>query len=52
MKNFQEMILGKNKLDLLDLLASHYKIKEELNYIKYHVRASSFIKIVMHEMLL
>jgi hypothetical protein len=51
-KNFQETILAKDKLELLDPLASHYKIKEELNHIKYHVRASSFLKIVMHKMLL
>jgi hypothetical protein len=47
-----ETILAKDKLELWDLLASHCKIKEELNHIKYHVRASSFLKIVMHEMLL
>ena len=46
------MILAKDKLELLDPLASHYKINEEINYIKYHVRASSFLKIVMHEVLL
>jgi hypothetical protein len=44
--------MAKDKLELLDPLASHYKIKEELNHIKYHVRASSFLKIVMCEMLL
>jgi hypothetical protein len=51
-KTFQETILAKYKLELLDPPASHCKIKEELNHIKYHVQASSFLKIVMHEMLL
>jgi hypothetical protein len=51
-KTFQEIILAKDKLELVDPLASHCKIKEELNHIKYHVRASSFLKIVMHKMLL
>jgi hypothetical protein len=46
------MILAKDKLELLDPLASHYKIKEEINHIKYHVRESSFLNILMHEMLL
>ena len=46
------MILAKDKLELLDPLASHFKIKEELNHIKYHVRACSFLKIVVHEILL
>jgi hypothetical protein len=31
------MILAKDKLELLDPLAPHYKIKEELNNIKYHI---------------
>jgi hypothetical protein len=47
-----ETILAKDKPKLWDLLASHCKIKEELNHIKSHVRASSFLKIVMHNMLL
>jgi hypothetical protein len=46
------MILAKDKLEFLYPLSSHCKIKEELNHIKYHVRASSFLKIVMHKMLL
>jgi hypothetical protein len=51
-KTFQETILAKDKLEFLYPLSSHYKIKEELNHIKYHVRASPFLKIVMHKMLL
>lgn len=50
-KTFQETILAKDQLEILDPLASHCKIKEKLNHIKYHVRASSFLKIVMHEIL-
>jgi hypothetical protein len=44
------MILAKDKLVFLYPLSSHCKIKEELNHIKYHVRASPFLKIVMHKM--
>jgi hypothetical protein len=51
-KTFQETILAKDKIELLDPLTSHYKIKEELNHIKYHVKTSYFLNIVMHEMLL
>ena len=46
------MILAKDKLEILDPLESYCKINEELNHIKYHVRESSFLEIVMHEMLL
>ena len=51
-KTFQETILAKDKLEFLYPLSSHCKIKEELNHIKYLVRASSFLNIVMHKMLL
>jgi hypothetical protein len=51
-KTFQEIIFAKDKLEFLYPLLSHFKIKEELNHIKYHVQASSFLKIVMHNMLL
>jgi hypothetical protein len=36
-KTVQETILAKDRLELLDPLESHYKIKKELNHKKYHL---------------
>jgi len=46
------MILAKDKPELLHPLVSHCKTNKEINHIKSHVHAGSFLKIVMHEMLL